>query len=283
MIKNEPFSSKKLVPSSDLERGDIIFYKPINSTELQRAIFYRPFYDSLGATVGILCLPLNTVGKKKVIDSKDPVMETTSVEQVLQAGANPSMQRAYVDLHLRTVVADPKMTTTPKNREFYKIGSYHGLPFMTTLLNKVQRLFEEEKLFKDGKLLKPVESRYITAPQITAAETKAVRVARAKAHAEMDTNADAGKTTPLATKMPSTSGLSLREAFDKKMIEGRTVLVLLTHSLKTGYFPETLGAAYALVTQHGKELCALDNPVLEKDDVKNAIDDIKAAARSFTR
>ncbi len=280
-VKSEAFSQKALVPSADLERGDIIIYKPLKSQEWQRAIFYRPIANERNQTVGILCLPLNTVGKNRALDSSDPVREITSKEQILQAGANPSMQRAYVDIHLRTVAAAPQMTGAPRNQQFYKIGTYHGLPFMSALLERVQKQFEDGALSKDGKALKPFDSRYISAPAIARRETKEVRVARAQAHKKLEADAEVAKTAPLREKVQSAAGLSLREAFDKKMIEGRTVLVLLAHSLESGYFPKTLGAAYALVTKQGNDLKKLENPLLEKGDITNAIANIKAVAKGF--
>ena len=63
----------------------------------------------------------------------------------------------------------------------------------------------------------------------------------------------------------------------------RTVLVLLANAVKTNYFPDTLGAAYAHVSKHGGELRTLKNPILEHDDARNAVQEIKSLFKNQPR
>ncbi len=274
------FPKKVETTADDIDRGDIVLFQPLKTNDAQRGIVYSRLYAENGRIVGFLVLPLDTTGKKKAVEAPYPAKEITHTEMIVQAGANPALQKGVVTFNLRTVALHEQMTTLPRG-QIYKIGSYHGLPFMTELMEEAQRLYTSGNLHKDGKLLKAHESRFVQPPQLAKKDTREIRAARAKAHEALDANRNVGTKTPIGATVTPTLSITTKEAFEKGHLDGRTILTLLHYSMKHDYFPETLRAAYTLANQKGKELRTLEGPLLEKDDAKNAIADIKQAARHF--
>jgi len=163
-MDNRPsFKQAEQRPTDQVELGDLIAFP--DGDEWKRGIVYNSIaHPVTKEIIGFRLLPLETVGRNvKPGNSKYDTLEKDNDTLVRKAGGKPRVNKTIVYFNLKTfynydVVTRPdgSKDATPKPA-VWVMDTYRGSTYHAELIERVQKLNAENKLYLDGEIpTKPI-------------------------------------------------------------------------------------------------------------------------------
>lgn len=289
-IDDDNFKSASYKPAADIERGDIILFKPLRERHFIRGIVYDLILRPDGNRVsGFNVLPVTTQLKADRRAPPYPTLEKDNARVVAEAGGG-SKHKVVIQFNLTTVVNVKKMTGFDGDA-VRVLGSYAGSPLMVELLGRVEKLYHNQQLFRDGRPVIAADRMKIYPPKAAEWDARMNSAARRQAYEAIQSGQKSAVTSlatvyqeTLASQAADLAAMTLDDAVEKGLLQERTRHWLGKATMgDTGLAPRTLRDASTLVTETPERLTSIFGLKSKGKIYRGIVDDVTATAALFNQ